>query len=460
MHQVDERRLQREKEAKDSRTAPPPLSSSSVASIGSIRDVGRSNGIEISYNNVSSPAPTYQRTTFEGAYNPTSMQKNLIPTSKESVVVSFQNEKNGFHSSGRKESNNFQQNSGLALGLDVTTEKELKRKKQQEYKQQLDMLNKDKVDQQSPRAFPGTRNDSQVSLNIYTGGNGTPQRMDRSTTPYIDQGSNYNTGYQEQERRQTQTQNAAPYLLANGGDKTSRRLKQEEYKRELDLQMYERATKASNDAEPQVQYNISTDPRNKEVNRNVQQRQQEFAQPYHHEPARPVAYENAHGHGHGGQQYYPSEDVHYPSQSEMDNDPHFQAYLRRKNEDNPPHFQRETTDYPNDYGGKTRSDQPPLYSKGSNIIMVLTYFDHNSSNTTTAAVSDQPPSSSAMLSPGQPSRMKLVAEVYGYGSNPLLGDGSSANNNSHRTGQQKSSANNQKALLDQQVKKPKYLFII
>lgn len=281
------------------------------------------------------------------------MQKITIPTSKESLV-SFQNERNGFHS-GRKDSNNIQQNSGLALGLDVNTEKELKRKKQQEYKQQLDMLNKDKVavqDQQSPRAFPGARQDSQVSLNIYTGGNGTPQRMDSSNTPYIDQATSYNTAYQGQERRQTQ--NAAPY---SGGDKTSRRLKQEEYKRELDRQMYEKTTKVSNDTESRAQYSVSTDPHNREASRNVQRQQDSIMPPsYHQGPVRPIPYENVHG----GQQYY-SHDAHFPSQSEMDNDPHFQAYLRRKNEENPQHFHREMTDYPNDYG---RSNQPPLYRNG------------------------------------------------------------------------------------------------
>lgn len=336
LHQVDEKRLQREKEAKESRILQPPLSSANITAIGSTRDVGRPNGKDLSYN-FGSPSPSYQR-PIEGSYTTTSMHKNTAPPSKESFA-SFQNDKSGFHS-GRKESNSFQQSSGLALGLDANTEKELKRKKQLEYKAQLD---KEAIRDQhlSPRAVAGTRQDSHVSMNIYSGANDKAQRMDSANIRYMDPGMHNGTAYQGQEQRQAQ----------NGVDKTSRRFKQEEYKRELDRQMHEKAPKAH------------MDPNKVEGNRNLPQQhvQQDYGQQYPRDPVRPNPYDTAYAE----QQYYAG-DGYYPSQSEMDNDPHFQAYLRRKNEENQYQYhQREAADNRNGYGGQGRGQQPPpSYSQG------------------------------------------------------------------------------------------------
>jgi len=226
-------------------------------------------------------------------------------------------------------------NTGLAVGIDLESEKALKKQKQAEYRQQLDYENnkllqhesqsrKQQLQQQQP-----TR--QQLPRENYT----NPSNGSLSFHSPIGSQSSYQpTGTQLNGRftpREIKNNDYNPFN-ASGVDKNDRRQRQEDYKRELDRQMYEKQanTQKEKDDNKKIAATNSMASANdsRQNNKNdAHRRQEEYQQPLRSQSHsdRNIYYENRlqTDSRHGNEVYH-----------DYENDPQYQEYLRRISKNN------------------------------------------------------------------------------------------------------------------------------
>lgn len=366
---MEEKRIQREKESKESRINQ-QSPSMDITSIGSGRDSSRPNHSNISF-------PSNDNSNY--AYN----VNNSAP--KAVAEVSYRSAPTSARKGGS------QQNSGLALGPDIATEKELKRRKQLEYRQQLDMLaaaaqaNKAKEtinsrQPPSPQVVLGDNRNDVPPNNRYI-----PNQYDHSIPPQQSE-HHVNKQYSAQNQYAYDQLSRAPPPSnpRNDGGRNDRRAKQEEYKRELDRQMNEKLSNAQKErdlAEASRLRDAKNIPSNgRETDRQILPNGRDPS----HERDDPYRYDNRNNQRAPQSQYedaarisnayqgrderrpyddpydhssnrLPAELPDNPSQEELDNDPNFQAYLRRKAAESssrryeePPYQREELIDRPRD----------------------------------------------------------------------------------------------------------------
>lgn len=245
--------------------------------------------------------------------------------------------------SGRKEGPRF--NTGLAVGLDLDSEKALKKQKQAEYRQQLDSeKNKPsnlEPQQQMYRHAPSGERLTYPSHHSPVGPQSTHQPISSSRlTPR----GNIKEKVEDY-----------PPFGSSGVDKNDRRQRQEEYKRELDKQMKEKTadSQKERDGDQRTSYMNSMASAN-ENRQNSRNGRQEL---YQHQPLqrqfsndrndyrRDIPPDNR---MQGDEQY-----------GRHDNDPQYQEYLRQISKNNQPVLTNSSMPMNSAYNGSQRSENPP-----------------------------------------------------------------------------------------------------